>query len=59
VVFRSSGEVEVLSVERGLGHGLDESAKAAARKIRFKPAQRQGQPVDYNATVHIVFELAS
>jgi TonB family protein len=59
VVFRSSGEVEVVGVERGLGHGLDESAMAAARKIRFKPAQRQGQPVDYNATVHIMFELAS
>ena len=59
VVFRSSGEVEVLGVERGLGHGLDESAMSAARRIRFKPAQRQGQPVDYNATVHIVFELAS
>jgi TonB family protein len=51
--------VEVLGVERGLGHGLDESAMNAARKIRFKPAQRQGQAVDYNATVHIVFELAS
>jgi TonB family protein len=59
VVFRSSGEVQVLAVERGLGHGLDESAMAAARRIRFKPAQRQGQPVDYNATVHIMFELAS
>jgi len=59
VVFRSSGEVEVLGVERGLGHGLDESAMTAAKKIRFKPAQRQGQAVDYNATVHIVFELAS
>jgi TonB family protein len=59
VVFRSSGEVEVLGVERGLGHGLDESAMTAAKKIRFKPAQRQGQPVDYNATVHIMFELAS
>ena len=59
VVFRSSGEVEVLGVERGLGHGLDESAMNAARKIRFKPAQRQGQAVDYNATVHIMFELAS
>jgi TonB family protein len=59
VVFRSSGEVEVLGVERGLGHGLDESAMSAAKHIRFKPAQRQGQAVDYNATVHIMFELAS
>lgn len=59
VVFRSSGQVDVLGVERGLGHGLDESAMTAARKIRFKPALRQGQPVDYNATVHIMFELAS
>src|ERR1700720_72947 len=38
VLFRSSGEVEVKRVVRGLGYGLDESAQTAAREIRFQPA---------------------
>lgn len=59
VVFQADGHVQVLQVVRGLGHGLDEAASAAARKIRFKPAQREGQPCDMTATVHIVFQLAS
>jgi TonB family protein len=58
VMFSASGEVRVLEVVRGLGHGLDESALRAARQIKFKPAQRDGQPVDSTATVHIVFQLA-
>ena len=31
--------------------------KAAARQIRFKPAQQDGQPVDSTAIVHIVFAI--
>ena len=58
VVFTASGEVRVLRVVQGLGHGLDESAQNAARQIRFKPAQQDGQPVDSTAIVHIVFNLA-
>jgi len=42
----------------GLGHGLDENAIRAAEQIRFKPAQRAGQPAASTATVHIVFQLA-
>jgi TonB family protein len=58
VAFSASGQVEVLGVTRGLGYGLDEAAIAAARQIRFKPAQQDGHAVDSTATVHIVFELA-
>jgi TonB family protein len=58
VVFTAAGEVKVLRIIRGLGYGLDESAEAAARQIRFKPAQQDGQPVDFPATAHITFELA-
>jgi TonB family protein len=58
VVFTSTGEVRVLGVIRGLGHGLDESAIQAAQRVRFQPAQRNGQPVDSQATLHIVFQLS-
>jgi TonB family protein len=58
VLFTAAGEVRVLDVVRGLGRGLDENAIRAAQQIKFKPAQRDGQPVDSTATVHIVFQLA-
>jgi TonB family protein len=58
VLFTSSGTLRVLDVIRGLGHGLDENAIRAAEQIRFKPAQRAGQPADSTAIVHIVFQLA-
>lgn len=56
--FEASGRVRVLRLIRGLGHGLDENALAAARQIRFRPARRGGIPVDSSAIVHIVFQLA-
>ncbi|HEV2616293.1 MAG TPA: energy transducer TonB [Candidatus Acidoferrales bacterium] len=58
VIFKASGEVQVVRVVQGLGHGLDQNAEAAARKIRFKPAHQDGQPVDFPANVRIDFELA-
>jgi TonB family protein len=59
VIFPASGgQVQVLRVIRGLGHGLDEAAVHAAQQIRFKPAKRDAQPVDFPATVHIVFQMA-
>jgi TonB family protein len=59
VVFGASGEVHILRVVRGLGHGLDENAVIAAKAIRFLPAKRDGHTVDSTATVHIIFQLAS
>ncbi len=58
VSFSASGALHVNRVVRGLGHGLDEAAVAAANKIRFKPALRNGQPVDSTAIVHVTFQLA-
>ena len=56
--FTAAGDVRVLRVVRGLGHGLDEAAQRAALRMRFKPAQSDGQPVDSRATVHITFRLS-
>lgn len=58
VLFKASGDLTVLSVVQGLGHGMDEAAIEAARQIKFKPAERDGRPVDSTATVHIIFQLA-
>ncbi len=58
VVFEASGRVRVLNVVRGLGHGMDEAAEHAAEGIVFKPALRDGRPVDMQAVVHIIFQLA-
>jgi TonB family protein len=58
VMFGANGQLQVIRVARGLGHGLDEAAIAAANKIRFKPATRTGQPIDSKAIVHVVFQLA-
>jgi TonB family protein len=58
VNFSASGSLHVNRVVRGMGHGLDEAAIAAANKMRFKPALRSGQPVDSTAIVHVVFQLA-
>ena len=58
VMFTATGQVKVLRVLHGLGFGLDEAAVRAAEKIRFSPAQREGQAVDSTATLHIVFQLS-
>jgi len=58
VSFSATGALHVNRVVKGLGHGLDEAAMAAANKIRFKPALRNGQPVDSTAIVHVVFQMA-
>jgi TonB family protein len=58
ILFTASGEARVIRLVRGLGHGLNENALAAAGAIRFRPAQRAGTTVDSTAIVHIVFQLA-
>jgi TonB family protein len=57
VVFGSSGKLQVLHVVRGLGYGLDDEAIRAAQQIRFKPAQRDGQPTDASAILHVIFQI--
>jgi len=58
MVFLADGVVQVNKVLSGLGHGLDEAAVRAAQQIKFKPAKRDGQPVDFPARVRIEFRLA-
>ncbi len=58
VTFTAAGQVVVQGVTRSLGHGLDEEARRVAQQIRFRPATRNGQPVDSTTTITITFQLA-
>ena len=58
VTFTSNGRVVVQGVVHGLGHGLDEEARRVAQQIHFRPATRNGQPVDLTTTITITFQLA-
>ena len=58
MVFKANGTIQINHVVSGLGHGLDESAVRAAQEIKFKPAKRDGEPVDFPARVRIEFRLA-
>jgi len=58
MVFLKNGTVQINHVISGLGHGLDEAAVRSAQQIKFKPALRQGEPVDFPARVRIEFRLA-
>ncbi|HXH68101.1 MAG TPA: energy transducer TonB [Candidatus Limnocylindrales bacterium] len=58
MVFMANGTVQINRVISGLGHGLDEAAVRAAQQIKFKPALRQGEAVDFPARVRIEFRLA-
>ena len=56
----SSGNVSVVGVTNGLGHGLDESAIHAVQMTRFKPAlDSTGNPTDWEGVVNISFQIAS
>jgi TonB family protein len=58
LVFLSNGTIQMNRVVNGLGHGLDEAAVRAAQQIKFKPARRESEPVDFPARVRIEFRLA-
>ena len=58
VIFLANGSIRITGVVKSLGHGLDEEAQRVATQIRFKPAQRAGQPADFPATLRIEFRLA-
>jgi TonB family protein len=58
VIFAANGQLHVNRVVRGMGHGLDEAAITAANNMRFKPALRNGQPMDSTVIVHVMFQLA-
>jgi protein TonB len=54
-----NGSVEVLSITKPLGYGLDDSARRAALATRFHPAvDASGNPITWDGVVNITFQLA-
>ena len=56
-IVRKDGSVEIIRVVRSLGLGLDESAMKALREWKFRPAMRQGVPVDVAMNIEVNFTL--
>jgi len=57
VVFGVDGQIGDVKVIRGLPDGLTENAIAAANKIRFKPAMKDGRPVSIRGSLEFTFNL--
>ena len=57
VLVNEQGMPDSALIFKGVGYGLDEEAIKAARKMRFSPATRNGEPVKYWLTVMIEFNI--
>ncbi|HEX5708621.1 MAG TPA: energy transducer TonB [Pyrinomonadaceae bacterium] len=57
MVLGANGGVSSISVVKGLPDGLTERAIAAARRIQFQPAQKDGRPVSQWITIEYTFNI--
>jgi len=56
-IVRKDGTVDVINLVRSLGFGLDENAIRALKQWRFRPALKNGVPVDASLNVEVRFNL--
>jgi periplasmic protein TonB len=56
-ILHTSGELRLVTVAKGLPHGLTERAVAAARRIRFEPAQKDGRAVSQFLALEYNFNI--
>jgi TonB family protein len=54
-VIRRDGSVDSIQVVHGIDQQLDTNAMRALAQWKFRPAERQGAPVELEAIVHIPF----
>ncbi|HVH71247.1 MAG TPA: energy transducer TonB, partial [Candidatus Dormibacteraeota bacterium] len=54
-VIRRDGSVDSIQLVRGIDEELDANAMKALSQWKFRPATRQGEPVELEAIVHIPF----
>jgi uncharacterized protein (TIGR02246 family) len=58
ILVRRDGSTEVVKVLEGLPHGCTEAAIESARKWRWRPALRGGEPVEATGTIWVSFGTA-
>ncbi len=56
-VIRSDGSVDSIQLVHGIDEQLDANAMQALSQWKFRPATKQGTPIDLEAIVHIPFRL--
>ena len=56
-VIRRDGQVDMIHLVRSLGFGLDQNAIEALKKWRFRPAMKDGMPVDSTLNIEVRFNL--
>lgn len=54
-VIRRDGSVDSIQLVRGVDDELDKNAMNALSQWKFRPAARQGEPVELEAIIHIPF----
>lgn len=54
-VIRRDGSVDSIQLVRGVDEQLDANAMNALARWKFRPAERQGAPVELEAIVHVPF----
>lgn len=59
VVLRSNGEVGGIEITRWAGFGLDSSSEQAIRNLKFRPATRDGNPINVRAMIRYNFRRVS
>jgi len=57
IIVKADGSVSNMSVSRSLGAGLDEEALKTVKGWRFKPATKDGKPVNVWVDVEVNFQL--
>jgi len=56
-VIRRDGTVDGIQLVRGVDEQLDANAMSALAQWKFRPASKQGEPIEVEAIVHIPFRL--
>ena len=56
-IIRKDGTVDSIQVIRGLDPALDQDAMEALAQWKFRPAEKNGEPVNVEAVVHIPFHI--
>ncbi len=56
-IIRKDGTVDSIQIVRGIDPQLNQNAMEALSRWQFRPAMREGQPVELEAVIHIPFRF--